>query len=263
MCNPRRVMIHLNRCIEEAWHHTVEETQTVSGDVTELARITTHVPLNQEMGDGALEMLERVLSGEFKEYEAWERDEQGRFRRDLGDVRMIYDPTSHQLSVEAQFTETVTAEARAAVEASGMTVGEVAVEAVGNYYDDGWGRRTKDVALQEAQSSAEYKLGKAIEELHATQHSSELAAARGQAQAQAEDLARNELTARQTATREALRNRLQVTLAQAQERVAHVMNRAVGETYRQTLIRMVRENGGRVLTDEQTGSVINMELELY
>ncbi len=43
----------------------------------------------------------------------------------------------------------------------------------------------------------------------------------------------------------------------------HVMNRAVGEAYRQTLHRLVRENGGRVLTDEKTGSVINMEMELY
>jgi FtsH ternary system domain X2 len=263
MCNPRRVMIHLNRCIEEAWQQTVEESQTVSEDVTELARITTHISLDQEMGDAALTMLERVLSGEFKEYEAWERTEQGQFRRDLGDLTLIYDPSSHQLSVEAQFTETVTAEARAAVEASGMTVGEVAVEAVGNYYDDGWGRRTKDVALAEAQQNAEHKLGAAIKELHATQHSSELAAAREEAQAKATALAKDELITRQEATRDALRTRLQVTLAQAQDRVAHVMNRAVGEAYRQTLIRMVLENGGRVLTDEQTGSVINMELELY
>ena len=33
--------------------------------------------------------------------------------------------------------------------------------------------------------------------------------------------------------------------------------------WRQTLLQMVRENGGRIISDEQTGSVIDMELELY
>jgi hypothetical protein len=256
-------MIHLNRCIEEAWRQTVEQTRTASEDVSEMARVTTHVPLDQEMGDGALDMLVRVMSGEFKDFEAWDRDEQGRFQRNLGEVIMVYDPSSHQLSVEAQLTETITAEARAAVEASGLTVGEVAVEAVGSYYDDGWGGRTKDRALEEAQKHAEHKLGRAIEELHATQHGSKLSAAKDEAQAKAQILLNQELVARQAATREALRTRLQVTLAQAQERVNHVMNRAIGEAYRQTLISMVLQNGGKVLTDEQTGSVINMELELY
>lgn len=263
MCNPRRVMIHLNRAIEEAWRQTVEQTRTVSDNVTEVARITTNVPLDQEMGDGALEMLERVMSGEFKDFEAWDRDQQGRFHRNLGDVNLIYDPASHQLAVEAQLTETINTEVRAAVEATGMTIGEVTVEAVANYYDDGWGGRTERDALQDAERSAEQKLKKAIAELHLTQHTSELEAAREQAQAQAEILGQQELRAKRVETRAALRRRLQVTMAQAQERVNHTMNRVVGEAYRQTLISMVLQNGGRVLTDEQTGSVINMELELY
>lgn len=263
MCNPRRVMIHLNRAIEEAWQQTVEQTRTVSENVTEVARIATNIQLGQEMGDGALEMLERVLAGEFKDFEAWDRDDQGRFRRDLSEVTLIYDPASHQLSVEAQLTEAVTSEVRAAVEATGMTVGEVAVEAVGNYYDDGWGGRTEANALREAERNAEQKLRQAIQELHETQHATELAAAREKAEAEAEVLAEQALIAKRAETRAALRSRLQVTMAQAQERVNHTMHRAVGEAYRQTLISMVRQNGGRVLTDEQTGSVINMELELY
>ena len=63
--------------------------------------------------------------------------------------------------------------------------------------------------------------------------------------------------------RAAIRERLQLTLAQAQDRVQRLISRAIGETYRQTLLQMVRENGGRVIADEQTGSIINMELELY
>ena len=72
MCNPRKVMIHLARCIEEAWRRTVERTAEARGEVAELARVTADVPLDAEMGDLALDMLERVLSGEFEGFEPWQ-----------------------------------------------------------------------------------------------------------------------------------------------------------------------------------------------
>lgn len=263
MCNPRRVMIHLDRCIEEAWRQTVEQAATVTGEVAELARLGAQVPLDEEMGDAALLMLERVLRGEFEGFDAWERDDSGRYRRDLGEVMMTYDPATHQLGIEAQLTESVTAEARAAAEASGITIGQVAVEAMGHYYDDGWGGSTRQHALEAAQRDAEQRMREAIESLGREQHRAELEEARQRASAEAERLALEELARRQEALRAALREQLQVIMARAQQRVYHVMNRAVGEAYRRTLIQLVLDNGGRILADEQTGSVINLELELY
>ena len=263
MCNPRRVMIHLERCIEEAWRQTVEQAATVTGEVAELARLSARVPLDEEMGDAALSMLERVLRGEFEGFDAWERDDAGRYRRALDEVTMIYDPASHQLSLEAQLTDSVTAEARAAAEASGITIGQVAVEAMGHYYDDGWGGSTREQALEAAQFDAERRLREAVERLGREQHQSELEEARERAGAEARRLAEEELARRREALRAALREQLQVIIARAQERVYHVMNRAVGEAYRRTLIQLVLDNGGRILADEQTGSVINLELELY
>jgi hypothetical protein len=264
MCNPRRVMIHLDRCIEEAWRHTVEQAATASGEVAELARITARVPLDEEMGDAALLMLERVLAGEFEGFEAWERDSStGRFRRDLGEVVMLYDPASHQLAIEARLSELITAEARAAVEASGMTIGQITVEAMGHYYDDGWGGRTREQALEEAEQDAEHRLREAVENLGLEQNRAQIEEALARAGVEAAQRAEEELAHRLEEMRAALRERLQVIMAQAEERVYHVMNRAVGEAYRQTLIRLVLDNGGRILADEQTGSVISLELELY
>jgi flagellar biosynthesis/type III secretory pathway protein FliH len=256
-------MVHLNRSIEQAWRRTVEEAATVSGTVVELSRITAQVALEAEMGDTALAMLERVLAGEFEGYEAWERSEGGQYRRDLGDVVVIYNPVTHQLSIEAQLAETLSAEARAAAEASGFTVGEVAVEAMGSYYDDNWGGRTKEKALQDAQSHAEHKLAAAIESLHREQHQEEFKKAESEARMKAESQARETLERLQGEVREAMRQRLRVTMADAEERVHQLMHRAVGHAYRQTLLQLVRDNGGRVLSDVNTGSVINMELELF
>jgi hypothetical protein len=263
MCNPRRVMIHLARCIEEAWRQTIETTASESGEVAELARLGADVPLDAEMGDMALDMLERVLSGEFEGFEPWARDDRGRYCRDLGDVTIVYDPKSRRLNIETQLSEMVSAEARGAAKASGFTVGQVTAEAVGRYYEDGWGGRTEERAMAEAQAEAERKLDQALKALHREQNAPAMEAAEAEAKAEAQERAREALAQAQEEVRAALRERMQATLARAEERVYHVMNRAVGQAYRQTLRRVVRENGGRILKDEETGSVINMELELY
>lgn len=263
MCNPRRVMIHLTESIAQAWRQTVEQAATARGEVAELARINAQVQLDAEMGEAALLMLERVLDGEFAGFEAWERDSLGTYRRRLDEVTLVYHPDTHQLTIEAQLTDLVTAEVRATAEASGFTVGEVAVEAVGRYYDDGWGGRTRERALEEAQAQAEQRLAQAIDALHQQQHAAELQTATAEARAAAEAQAAQELVWMQAEARQALRERLQIILARAEEGVYHLINRAVGEAYRQTLLQLVRENGGRVLSNEQTGSVMNLELELY
>jgi len=262
MCNPRRVMIHLARSIEESWRRTVEQTAAISGETAELAQINAEVCLNEEMGDMALVMLERVLSGEFEGFEPWSRDSLGHYHRQMDDVTLIYDPETSRLSIEAQLTESVTAEARAAAEVCGFTVGEVTAEAVGCYYDDGWSARTKESAEAEAQEKAERRLEDAIEALHHQQNPELFAEAEARARSDAEARAEEELIRLQSQTRDALRERLQMTLAQAEERVYHVMNRAVGEAYRQTLRQIVMDSGGRIITDQRDGAIINMELEI-
>ena len=136
------------------------------------------------------------------------------------------------------------------------------MEAAGHYYDDGWGGRTEEAARRAAEADAEQKLAAAVEAYHRQVHAPELAAAEGQAKAEAERLAAEELTRVRQNVRAALRGRLQAVLAGAQDRVNHTMNRLVGESYRQALLQLARQNGGRVVTNEQTGSIITLELEL-
>ncbi|MDM8523559.1 hypothetical protein QUF80_09335 [Desulfococcaceae bacterium HSG8] len=263
MCNPRKVMIHLARSIEEAWRRTVEQTASAEESVSEMGRISADIRLDEEMGDVALEMLGQVLAEGFEEFEPWQRDSLGHYRRNLDDVTLAFDPDTGRLTVETRLTEQVTAEARASAEACGFTLGEVAAEAVGRYYDDGWGGRTREQAEEEAAELAEHRLEQAIEALRRRQNPEAFAEAEAQAQSRAHELAQQELEALQSQVREALQGRIRNILSDARRQVHHIMSRAVGEAYRQTLHRLVRENSGRILTDERTGSVINMELELY
>lgn len=263
MCNPRRVMVHLTETIEEAWREIVTQIAQTEGQVQELARLTVDIPLNAEMGDIALAMMTRLMAGEYDDYDPWQQDEAGNFRRELEQVTLVYTPGSGQLMVEARLTELITAEAEAAAEAAGLTVGEVAVEAVGHYYDDGWGGRTEERARRDAQTKAEERLAAARADLHRQQHADEMATAAEQARAEAEAAAAAELMRLQNEARAALRQRLQVILADAQDEVYHTMHRLVGEAYRRSLIELTLQSGGRIISDDRSGSVINLELELY
>jgi hypothetical protein len=261
MCNPRRVEVHLDRSVDEAWRQTITQVASASASVSENASVAVDIGLAGDLGDVALATLERVVAGEFPDHEGWTRDDSGRYTRVLEDVTVVYDPATRRMSVEARLTESVTAEARAAIEASGMTVGQVATDAVAHYYDDGWGGRTKERALGEAQVDADRRLGDAIQALHRTQHADEIRSAEEQARAQAEVLAQDELARRQADVRDALRGRLQVVVARAHERVSHTIRRAVGEACRQGLKELALRNGGRIINDQRTGSVVNLELE--
>lgn len=263
MCNPRRVMVHLSETIEEAWRTTVEQVARREGQVEEVVQMTADIGLDAEMGDRALQMFERILQGEIEGYDAWAEDEAGAYRHEMGEVTLVYQPGSHQLLIEARLSEMISAEARATAEASGFTMGDVSVEAVGGYYDDGWGGHTEARARRQAQANAQQQLTDAIDALHRTQNAAELSRAEAQARARAEEEAAQRLQRRHEDVRAALRTQLQATLANAEERVYYTMNRLVGEAYRQTLLQLVRENGGRVLANEQTGSVINLELEFF
>ena len=62
--------------------------------------------------------------------------------------------------------------------------------------------------------------------------------------------------------RAALRQQLQAQLASRRQEAFYTINRAVGEAYRQTLCKLVIDNGGRIISDRQSGSIIDLELEI-
>ncbi|ETR65308.1 MAG: response regulator receiver domain/DnaJ domain- containing protein [Candidatus Magnetoglobus multicellularis str. Araruama] len=255
-------MIHLAKSIEQAWRQTVEQSASASDEISETGRINAEIRLDAEMGDAALEMLERVMAGDFGYEDPWERDSSGCYIKNVGDVIVTYNPLTHRLNVETQLTESLTAEATATAEACGFTIGNVAVEALGQYYDDGWGGRTKEAALSEAQKKAEEKLSQAIEELNRQQNPETFLNAENKASKTAREKAELELEKMKENARIAMRERIMFILANSEENVNHMINRAVGEAYRQTLRKVVLDSGGRVITDDNTGSIINMELEL-
>ncbi len=262
MCNPRKVMIHVAQSIEEAWKKTIRESAAASEEVNQLASITAAVELDHEMGEAALEMLERVMTGDFPDHEAWSRNTDGDFVKELEDITLCYQPRSRQLTMTAQLSRMASAQAEAATEVCGVTVGEIAFDAIGHYYEDGWKDRTEEKALDEARLQADIRLAQALHKLHEEQQSEKISIKREELQQKAQDQALDDLEESKQKVRTALRQQLQSQLASRRQEAFYTINRAVGEAYRQTLCKLVLDNGGRIISDRQSGSVIDLELEI-
>ena len=262
MCNPRKVMIHVAQSIEEAWRKTIIECATAEGEVKQIASISAEIELDREMGDAALEMLERVLAGDFPDHAAWARNEDGDFVKVLEDITLCYQPRTRQLTMTADLSRMVSAEAEAATEICGVTSGEIAFEAIGHYYEDGWKERTEERALKEAQEQVEIRLARALNKLHEEQQQLKTAAPREELQQDAQTQALIKLEEDKREVRTALRQQLQSELSRRRQEAFYTFNQAVGEAYRQTLCKLVLDNGGRIISDRQSGSVIDLELEI-
>ncbi len=263
MCNPRKVMIHVNETIETAWRQLLTEKASASEMLTEKAEISCEIKLAEAMGAAALDVLEQVLAGEFSAVPAWEKDEAGNFYRDFAGITLVYDPLKRQFVLRARLQEMLSAKAHAAAEICRVTTGTIAFEAVGHYYDDGWKGRTEEKALKEVSEQVEIRFERALEELKKIQPEGEAEHnLRAELAASAQSELETELAEKRAALRLELRHQLQAQLARQQRDAFYEINRVVGETYRQTLCRLVLENGGRVISDRQSGSVIELELEL-
>lgn len=257
MCNPRRVRVALTESVNERWRREIEETARLESVVNEQLRLSINIPMSAQLGTLPLQMVERILRGDTG-MTPWQQGEDGNLRRQVGDVTLVYTLGSAEFIVEANLSDMVSAEARATMEAEGVTIGEVAVEAVGTYYDDGWGGRNEAHGREIARANAERQVQERIEALHRAQNPEVYAELQAQAEAQAEE----ELARLREEARAALRNQLQARMDSAQEQVRMTVNNIVGEAYRQSIMQVVAQNGGRVLNNSQNGSVMRLEVEI-
>ena len=255
-------MIHVAQSIEEAWRKTISESASADEEVCQLASIAANIELDQEMGEAALEMLERVLAGDFPDHAAWSRNENGDFVKELADITLCYHIRSRQLTMTAHLSRMASAEAEAATELCGVTIGEIAFAAIGHYYEDGWKNRTEEKALEEARQQVEIRLARALHELCEEQQQEEIALKRGALQQEAQNMAFEKLEKSKLEVRMALRQQLQAQLTKHRQEAFYTINQAIGEAYRQTLCKLVLDNGGRIISDRHSGTVIDLELEI-
>jgi hypothetical protein len=201
MCNPRRVEITATRDIAELWQREIRRVVELSGEVTGEARVQQRYEAS--LGRPVLLLLERALRAGLA---GWNADGEC-FRHEIEGGYVRYCPEHATLEIVAQASVVVSAQGEASETLEGRVEGSISASGTGNYYDDGYGGRTEEVARHEAEQRAHEHLDAAARErvaadadaAEATHDAAVSAQAQARAQAQFErqrDERRRELEAR-------------------------------------------------------------------
>jgi hypothetical protein len=259
MCNPRRVLVRLAQEVREEWSRTVDAQVTERTEIAAQATLETQVDLAAELGEIALHELRALLTEGFG---GWQADGDAFTLALEHGITLRYTPETGQLQVVARLSETVEAAATASGSASGVVTGNVEVEGVGRYYDDGWGGRTADTARRDAERDAQRRIAAAQNQLTEEQQRAALEAARQQAEAEARTEAQTRLREEAERRQAILHDQLETLLHESEEQVQTAIGVLLGQTYRRALVRLVQENGGEVVRDEEAGAVIELEMRI-
>jgi hypothetical protein len=248
-------MVRLAQEVREEWSRTVEAQITEQTEVTAQATLETRIDLADELGDIALQELRALLA---EGYGGWQADGAAfTLALDSG-ITLRYTPDSGHLQVVARLSETLEAAASATGAAGGTVAGNVAVEGVGRYYDDGWGGRTEATARRDAERDAQQRLAQEQARLRAEQQRDALDAAHRQAETEARAAAQARLQEAAERRRAVLQDQLDALLRESEEQVQAAIGVLLGQTYRRALVRMVEENGGQILQDTEQGAIIDI-----
>ncbi|PDW01948.1 hypothetical protein [Candidatus Viridilinea mediisalina] len=249
MCNPRRVIVTLAETVREEWQRTIEARVTAATEVSAQATLETQIDLGDELGPIALEELRLLLNEGFG---GWQAADAASYTLTLEHgITLRYRPDAGHLEVQARLSETVEAAAVAQGAFQGTLDTEIAVEGEGRYYHDNWRGHSEARARYEAERAAQARLAATREELIS-------AAAHAQAEAQANQAAQARLREAAERQQAILDERLETLLHASEEQVQNAIGNLLGQTYRRAIIRLVQDNGGQVIQDQEQGAVIDL-----
>ncbi len=256
MCNPRRIRVTATRQLNEAWQREVSRTVELQEQVIGEARVRQ--PLDSTLGTQALRALESALASDDS---GWRQVAEG-YRYDVEGGYVIYLVEARALEIVATLEDQVHISAQETRTLAGAINTEVATEAEGSYYDDGWGGLTAEVAQQAAQTAAQRQLDQiARSQIEQAQNQAEAqvaadmeAAVRNQAQIQLQQ---------QAAERQAvLSNQARQHLDTVGLRCRQAFHRLLARAYRDAILAYARRNGADNIQYSEENNIIDIEFSL-
>jgi hypothetical protein len=177
---------------------------------------------------------------------------------------VVYHPEDHSLEIVATLSESFRAEAAASERLTGTYRGQLEAQGEGRYYDDGYGGRTRERALGEAQQASEAALDQAARE-RIKQAGDEAEAGRAAAlQETAEERARERWEEEAVRRRAELSRRAAVQLNEVGVRARGAFHRLLAQAYQQALTALARRRGVRQadIHLSETDSTLEIEFTL-
>ena len=173
-----------------------------------------------------------------------------------------YHADTGELEIVAELAADVQAEGQAGTRVSGRVEGDLEVEGIGRYYDDGWGGYTESTARQDAAAQADLELAQARAERLARARREAEAGAADAILAQAHESAQAALAAA-TATRAAELERQatgQLTAIGVQGRA--VFQQALAVAYRDAILAYARSRHAQGVQVSGHDGVLDIQFEM-
>jgi len=250
------VRVTLTRQLNQAWQREVSRSVELREHVTGEARIRQ--PLDSTLGTPALRALEATLAADDS---GWREVEDGyRYEVDGGYVTYLIEEQA--LEIVAVLADEVQASGEGRQILSGVVNREIAAEAEGQYYDDGWGGYTQTSAQQKAQAAAEQQL----ENLAASQieQASQEAETLSQAEieAQARSQAQTQLQQRATERQGFLAEQARQHLDAVGIRCRQAFHQVLATAYRDAILAYARRNGADNIQWSEQNNRVEIEFNL-
>ncbi len=259
MCNPRRVQVTATRQANEAWEREVERVAEVVAALTGEARIRQ--ALDATLGGSALLALQNALAQGFP---GWTEQEDGSFRHEVEGGYVVYFPDDHSLEIVATLSEELRAQGTVRERLRGTVADTLEVQAEGHYYEDGWGNRTRDRALEEARQASEAELDRTAQSRLAQAATAAEQEHEAALQQQARQAAQQEWEQQAQERRRELSRRATAELTQVGIRARQAFHRLLAHAYRDALLSLARRRGVTpdAITRTETDEYLEIEFML-
>ena len=257
MCNPRRIRVTASRQLEQAWQREVSRTVQLQEQVTGEARIRQ--PLDSTLGAPALRALESALAAEES---GWIEVEQGyRYQVEGGYVTYLIDEQA--LEIVAVLADEVESSAQATTRLEGVVRREISVEGEGQYYDDGWAGRTREVGEKEAQRAAQQRLEREassqVEQVAQEAEAEVLEAIESAARTQAEEQLQQKAAQRRALLSEQARQHLDTVGLRCRQ----AFHQVLAQAYRDAILAYARRKGADNIQYSEEGNIVEIEFSLH
>ncbi len=249
MCMPRRIVVRVAQVLNEKWQKELQHFERMTDEIRVSDTVSAEISLDEELGDLAFQGLEQCLVDGVRGWKA----EGGDWVKEIEGVKATFSAKSRRITLTATMSDVITA----AVEKK-VTLAE--------RYE---GAREKSIDLgpfawagSDKIDGLEREMRRQLEDEMETDKTAKIEAARAKLHAEVKrDLADRWAGLTQAKRRELSRHvvdQLRASRAEVECEVNHLL----AESYRRALILLARQQNGKVTKDEESGSVIDLEITL-
>lgn len=258
MCNPRRVNVTATRELAEAWQREVAASVTVSGEVQGHAEVRQS--LAESLGAPAARALQQLLTRP-DGVEGW-HEEGGAYRFDVEGGFVRYNPAERELEIVATRQASIEVEGRGSRTVEGVTRGTATGSGEGRFWDDGYGGRNETVGQQEAQQNADQDMERDAQRQISEDQQRAADAIGEDVRADAQADGQRRFAELSTERREELNREARARLNAVGVRGRQAFHQLLAQAYRDVLLAYARQQGGEVVTCDDRGDVLEIELRL-